>query len=97
MILSGFCIELNAPFCPISPILISLINTDLGTEHVLKALRNEGIKVRQKIIPRELPSTNLSFLLFFFQATFFINSQYLHDKDPSKAARAKNILLATIV
>ena len=46
----------------------------MGTEQVLKALRNEGVK-----------------------ATFFVNSQYLHDKDEHKAARNKNLLLAAIV
>lgn len=45
-----------------------------GTEQVLKALRNEGVK-----------------------ATFFVNSQYLHDKDEHKTARNKNLLLAGIV
>jgi len=45
-----------------------------GTEQVLKALRNEGVK-----------------------ATFFVNSQYLHDKDEHKTARNKNLLLAAIV
>ena len=54
--------------------LICLSLTGEGTEQVLKALRNEGVK-----------------------ATFFVNSQYLHDKDEHKTARNKNLLLAAIV